>query len=250
MDLSIVIPTLNRLETLESCLDSIVCNTSVEFEIIVYANSCKPDTRSLLSAYPSVRAIEDRENKYFTEAVNIAILQCRGNYIFLLNDDCELRNDRWFQFYKSLVDLDDSIAMIGPFHHYLDTLPYGWIEPFASMYKRDKLECIGLLPFFDDSFVLWWSDIYHCYKAMNMGFRPMVLEPALVDVYIDHKRYTVSGDTVNQFRHCLPSECFDFHGKALMYERLGIKDDTCLAGYFGDRVWGEKDVEVLLATAS
>jgi GT2 family glycosyltransferase len=242
MDLSIVIPTLNRLETLEPCLDSVIRNTHVEFEIIVYANSCNPETRALLSTYPCVRTIEDRSNKFFTEAVNTAITQSRGQYVFLLNDDCELRNNRWFPFYKNLADQDDDIAMIGPVHQNLDSLPYGWIEPYASFYRRDILDRIGLLPYYNESFVLWFSDIYHSYRAMHMGLQPIALEPALVDKYVEHKRRGESGDTVLQFRHTLPEKCFEFHGKELMYERLGIRDEKDLAGYYGDRIWGVEDV--------
>lgn len=250
MELSIIIPTLNRRETLEPCLDSVVRNTRVDFEIIVYANCCEPETLNLLNRYPEVRAIEDQENSFFTDAVNRAILQSQGRYVFLLNDDCEVRNDQWFPFYQSLIDADEDIAMTGPHHHYPEILPYGWIEPFASMYRRETLEQIGLLPKIDDSFVLWWSDIYHCYHAMKMGLYPMALEPVLVDRYVEHKRTGASGATVLKFRHTLSNECFEFHGKAVMYERLGIEDDSHLAGFYGGRVWGPGDIESLLDTAA
>lgn len=243
MELSIIIPTLNRRDTLVPCLESAIRNTNVDFEIIVYANSCEPETRDLLREYPGVRAIEDQENRFFTDAVNEAIIQSSGRFVFLLNDDCELRNAQWFPFYKALLDMDENIAMLGPHHHFPEILPYGWVEPFASMYRRETLDLIGLLPKFDDSFVLWWSDIYHSYHAMNMGMFPMALEPVLVDRFVEHKRCVESGDTVLQFRNVLPSECFEFHGKSLMYERLGIKDESRLAGLYGGRIWGADDVE-------
>lgn len=251
MDLSIVIPTLNRLETLRPCLDSIVRNTHVESEIIVYANLCTAETRTLLSRYPSVLILEDEENSYFTKAVNAGIHHSRGHYVFLLNDDCVLKNDRWFPFYRNLAELDETIAMVGPLHGGFDELPYGWVEPYATMYSRSALDLIGSLPFYDESFALWWSDIYHSYRAMNMGLRLMALEPSLVDMYIEHRRPTGEiGDTVAKFHQVLPREYFEFHGKALMYERLGIRDETRLPGYYGGQIWGVDDIGDLIGAPS
>ena len=87
LELSIVIPTLNRLDTLLPCLDSIGRHTAVPHEIIVYANACHEETARQLEARPTVVPLLDTENRFFTEAVNAGIARARGRYVFLLNDD-------------------------------------------------------------------------------------------------------------------------------------------------------------------
>jgi len=246
LDVSIVIPTLNRLECLGPCIESIHRYTSVRYEIIVYANCCTRETAAYLHSARHVRAMIDSENRYFTEAVNRAIAQAHGRYVFLLNDDCVVLRPDWFAFYHGLLCLDRRIAMVGPYWKNIDELPYGWIEPYATLYPRQIFERFGTLPYFDDSFVLWWSDIYHAYKLMVAGYRPFPLQREVVDAFVHHRRAGESGDTVLSVKECLPRECFTFHGRDLLYRRLGISDDRELAGYFGGKVWGGEALRSLL----
>ena len=72
------------------------------------------------------------------------------------------------------------------------------------------------------------------------GYFLRPLARAVADAYVWHKRNGESGDTVQRLRPTLPADCFDFHGKALMYERLGIRRDEALAGYYGGVVWSDE----------
>lgn len=234
LKLSIIIPTLNRVKELENCLRSIRATTDVVYEVIVYANECRDETLTLLQNFPEVQVIADSQNKFFTEAVNIAISKASGEYVFLLNDDTILLRTDWFEFYQSKLDLNPRIGAVGPYWKNISELPFGWIEPYASMYRRSIFEECGFLPFVDDSFVLWWSDIYHSYKLMKQGRYLYPLKRAVVDCYVQHLRVGESGDTVLAFKEKLSPECFNFHGKQLMYQRLGIGSDSELAGYYSE----------------
>jgi GT2 family glycosyltransferase len=241
-ELSIVIPTLNRLETLAPCLDSIRRCTSASHEILVYANACDRAMARYLDSVPDVRSIRDPGNRFFTKAVNIAIARSCGRYIFLLNDDTLVLRSDWFPFYRRHLELDPRIAVVGPYWKNIDELPYGWIEPYATLYRRDVFERFGGLPCFDSSFNLWWSDIYHAYRLMNAGCYLLPLARPVVDAVIHHRRVGESGDTVLSLKPSMPEECFNFHGKATMYRRLGIERDSDLAGYYGGLVWGADHV--------
>ncbi len=236
-ELSIIIPTLNRLDNLVPCIESIKLRTSVDFEIIVYANACDRDTADYLDS-ADVRSIRDPENKFFTEAANRAIETATGRYVFLLNDDTVLLRDDWFAFYQRHLEIDPRIAVVGPYWKNIDELPYGWIEPYATLYRRDVLVSSGGLPYFDFSFVLWWSDIYHAYRLMRDGHYLLPLSRSVVDAFVHHRRVGESGDTVRRLKPTLPDECFHFHGKELMYRRLEIGDERDLAGYYDGAVWG------------
>lgn len=236
-DLSIIIPTLNNVRDLAPCLESVRRTTRVSHEILVYANACTPETADFLEREPGIRPILDERNAYFTEAVNRAIAQARGRYVFLLNDDTVIRRDDWFDVYRHHLELDPSIAVAGPYWKNIDELPYGWIEPYATLYRRSIFEQFGGLPFHDESFVLWWSDIYHAYTLMKAGYHLRPLARPVVDSLVYHRRVGESGATVLKLKPRLPRECFAFHGKDLMYRRLGIAGDDDLAGYFEGEVF-------------
>jgi GT2 family glycosyltransferase len=241
-ELSIIIPTLNRLDNLVPCIESIRRCTSTSYEIIVYANSCDAAMALYLDSQRDVKSIRDPANKFFTEAVNLALVEAGGKYVFLLNDDTVVRRSDWLQFYKHHLELDPRIAIVGPYWKNIDELPYGWIEPYATLYRREIFDRLGGLPYFDSSFVLWWSDIYHAYKLMHAGYYLLPLARSVVETYVYHRRIGESGETVLRLKPTLPKECFQFHGKTLMYRRLGIGNENDLAGYYGGTIWGPNHV--------
>jgi GT2 family glycosyltransferase len=245
--LSIIVPTLNRLDTLAPCLESIERSTHVRHEVIVCANECNEETAAFLDDRPQLRSIRTAHNRFFTAAVNDAIGMARGEYVFLMNDDCHVAELEWVDFYVSLLEVDPRIGVVGPHWKNIDELPWGWIEPYAAMYRRSIFDELGPLPHFDESFCLWWSDIYHAYRLMKHGYYLLPLERSLADSVVAHARPAGGhGETVLRMRETLPADCFEFHGKELMYERLGITDEACLAGYFGSRVWTREEVGSLL----
>jgi len=189
-----------------------------------------------------VKSIRDTGNKFFTAAVNAGISHASGRYVFLLNDDTVLLREDWFPFYKRHLELNPRIAIVGPYWKNIDELPYGWIEPYATLYRREVFERFGGLPYFDFSFILWWSDIYHAYKLMRAGYYLLPLSRPVVDAFVFHRRIGESGRTVLSLKPSLPRECFNFHGKGVMYRRLGIESERDLAGYYGGAVWGAEDV--------
>jgi GT2 family glycosyltransferase len=246
-NLSIVIPTLNRIDTLEKCLRSIECFTETSYEVIVHANCCSRETTELLRRFDFVRGIESEDNLFFTQAVNRGIASARGRYVFLMNDDCVVTTAGWTDFYITLLESDPKVGVVGPHWWNIDELPYGWIEPYASMYRRSLFQELGPLPYFDDSFRLWWSDIYHAYRLMHRGYYLLPLERTLADSIVEHARPAgADGQTVIKMRSHLPAECFEFHGKRLMYERLGIADEADLVGYYGDRIWTREQIAELV----
>ena len=236
-ELSIIIPTLNGLRNLRPCLESIERHTRASHETIVMANACDEDTARFLDSRPGITSIRTVENRYFTDAVNAGIARASGRYVFLLNDDTVLLRDDWFDFYRRHLELDPRIAVVGPYWKNIEELPFGWIEPYATLYRREIFDRFGGLPRFDFSFVLWWSDIYHAYKLMRAGYYLLPLARPVVDTFVFHRRIGESGETVLSLKATLPRGCFEFPGKELMYRRLGIGSESELAGYYDGSVW-------------
>jgi len=239
--ISIVIPTHNNLRSLKDCLHSVIANSIRPYEIIVLDNASADGTKEYLAGLPEVRYIRNRKNLFFTKAVNKGIAASGGKYIFCLNDDCVILRKDWQGFYLSCLKKNRKIGVAGPYWKNISELPFGWIEPYAALYPAEVFRKIGPLPYYDDSFLLWWSDIYHAYKLMSRDYLLLPLARPLVDSFIRHCRTGESGETVLKFKPRLAKECFSWHGKKVMYRRLGIKDEDRLCGYYQGKIFQKAD---------
>lgn len=92
LDLSIIIVNWNALDYLQECIASIQQFISgIEYEIIVVDNaSTKGDVDSLLSLFPEVILVKNRQNLGFARANNLGFLQAKGTYVLFLNPDTKL----------------------------------------------------------------------------------------------------------------------------------------------------------------
>lgn len=89
MKLSVVIVNYNVKFYLEQCLHSVEkALGDIEGEIIVVDNDSRDGSVPYLKEhFPRVRFIESKTNLGFAKANNLAIEQCRGEYVLLLNPD-------------------------------------------------------------------------------------------------------------------------------------------------------------------
>jgi GT2 family glycosyltransferase len=89
MRLSIVILCWNDLKIISDCLASIYAGThSTEFEVIVSDNgSTDGSIEFIRESFPQVRLIENGRNLRFAKGNNVAIRECRGEYVLILNPD-------------------------------------------------------------------------------------------------------------------------------------------------------------------
>lgn len=95
MQVSIILVSYNTAELTRNCLNSVYEKTKdVDFEIYVVDNNSTDGSAEMLeSEFPQVKLIKNTENKGFGAANNIAIKECKGKYVFLLNTDTLLINN-------------------------------------------------------------------------------------------------------------------------------------------------------------
>jgi hypothetical protein len=89
VDLSIVIVAWNAKHYLELCLDSLAkAPPRRSMEVLVVDNASADDTVEMVETrFPWVKLIQSKENLGFSRGNNVAIRQCRGRYIALVNPD-------------------------------------------------------------------------------------------------------------------------------------------------------------------
>jgi GT2 family glycosyltransferase len=89
MDISVVIVGWNARHYLELCLESLASAPPLRsMEVIVVDNASADGTSEMIETrFPWVKLIRSSENLGFAKGNNVAIRQCQGRYIALVNPD-------------------------------------------------------------------------------------------------------------------------------------------------------------------
>ncbi|MDD4909423.1 MAG: glycosyltransferase family 2 protein [Candidatus Omnitrophica bacterium] len=91
---SIIIVNHNRKEYLKRCLDSALCQSYPDIEVIAVDNASTDGSVELLkNMFSSVTLILNKDNEMYARAQNSGISQSRGQYVLCLNNDAVLDNN-------------------------------------------------------------------------------------------------------------------------------------------------------------
>lgn len=94
IDISVVLPTRNRRDSLERVLGSLARQKTPVLEVIIVDASDVPTGHSELSTtFPSLPILVIRSEPHVCIQRNIGIRKARGSYIFLCDDDIEVPDD-------------------------------------------------------------------------------------------------------------------------------------------------------------
>lgn len=138
--ISVVIPTYNGLEHLQSCFDSLInqqinsgkCIIGVDICIVLVDNGSSDDTIKYVNKnYPGVEIIKLNQNYGFAKAVNEGIKYSLKKddvtHILLLNNDIECESDFLDNMLKGFVNVNvGSVA-----------------SKMLNFYNRDKIDDVG-----------------------------------------------------------------------------------------------------------
>lgn len=117
---SIIIPTRDKLEYLQPCVESLFANTTYpHFELLIVDNqSVDPDTldfyTSLQQDYPGrVRIIEYPQAFNFSAQCNSGVAAAQGEYVLLLNNDTEIIQPEWLERMLGIAQRPE-VGAVGP----------------------------------------------------------------------------------------------------------------------------------------
>ena len=168
MQISVVIPSYNRLPTLVRAIESVITQTSPVDEIILVDDGSSDDTATEVALlYPQVKVIT-QQNQGVSSARNVGIKQARGDWIALLDsDDCWLpdkierigeahrEHPHISLFHSDEIWIRNGVRVNAMKKHtksggwiFQQCLPLCVISPSAAVIKRDLLDVVGL---FDES---------------------------------------------------------------------------------------------------
>ncbi|MDD4969989.1 MAG: glycosyltransferase [Paludibacter sp.] len=119
IDLSIIIVSMNKIDLLLNCIESIVNSTiKLHYEIIVVAYMFESDNlKQLKNKFSQIKVIENNEIAGFSENNNLGIKFSKGRYCLIINDDTYIKKpliDELVFSFKAIENEDDKIAILSP----------------------------------------------------------------------------------------------------------------------------------------
>ena len=104
-EVSIIIPVYNARDSIAKCIDSIINQTFLNFEVILVNDGSTDDTLSVLLKYEhdyeNIRVINKR-NEGVAVTRNKAIFEAKGKYIMFIDNDDFIDKDYIETFYKEI----------------------------------------------------------------------------------------------------------------------------------------------------
>ena len=192
MDISVIIVNYNTAHVVKHCIDSILKQIQVNYEILVVDNASQDNSLDVLKTYADkIILIASNINLGFGKANNLAFRQSQGRYVFLLNPDAAfLQTNDLYQMINymqanhqyglvgtRIVNQDQRIEeppnFLYPKQHLLKytTLKPGgkiaWVIGASVMLPRDVyLKVNG----FDEDFFLYGEDADICFRIRQQGW--------------------------------------------------------------------------------
>ena len=113
-DITISIVNWNTRDELANCLESVLAQEGVTFEIIVVDNGSNDGSAEMVtSRFPEVRLISNKDNRGFSRAQNQALAASRGRYVMMLNPDARIVSSDALATLLQFADSEPQIGIIG-----------------------------------------------------------------------------------------------------------------------------------------
>lgn len=214
MRLSIIIVNWNTREFLQKCLQSLfIWEPLNDAEVIVVDNASSDGSVEMVRQnFTDVRVLSNIQNKGFAQACNQGIENSLGEYVLLLNSDCELQNELC-KAILSEMEKEGTIGIAGPVLQYPNGIVQSAGERFVTVRKlfadqilfrsspavskkvpkvdmrrkyakvdyisgacmfirRAMLDEIGL---FREDFFMYAEDVDLCFRAQKAGYKCIII---------------------------------------------------------------------------
>lgn len=199
MKLSIIIPTLNRFDSLKKCIESVrEFSPTVEHETIVIDGGSTDGSKEWLHFQTDLIVLQHNKRTGCIKAFNDGFHIAQGEYCAQLSDDVILRDDS-LDVACYTLDNDDTIGQVVIKH-----LQGGKMQgpQFTTANGNVQFCAFGLTRRWLGDLVGWWGDYYHqqgdvelSIKVYNEGYRVEMLP----DEY-----YVIHEPGESEFRICRP----------------------------------------------
>lgn len=207
---SIVIPNWNGKKFLAGCLDSLRGQSYANFEVVLVDNGSHDGSVQFLQEnYPEVRLLTFAHNTGFSVAVNRGIVESRGEFVALLNNDTIVEPTWLYELVRALQEhpeigsagckmlaYDDRSLLDGAGdgyrrgglpgrigHRERDTGRFDAPRYIlgacggAAIYRHELFDVVGLL---DEEYFAYLEDVDFGLRAQSAGFKCLYVPSAIV----------------------------------------------------------------------
>ncbi|KZX17061.1 glycosyltransferase family 2 protein [Methanobrevibacter filiformis] len=228
MKVSVIIPNFNGKHYLKTCFDSLIAQSVYIKEIIVIDNGSTDRSQDFIkeftNKYDYFKLIENKTNEGFSIAINQGIMEASADFVFLLNNDVEVKKDAiknlliaikkdsnifsasslmlQFNNRELIDDAGDMYSFLG----YTRKLglnkninSYDFRQDIfsscggAALYRRSIFDEIG---YFDENFFAYMEDVDIGYRARIFGYKNILVKDSIVY----HYGSGTSGSQYNKFK--------------------------------------------------
>lgn len=199
---SIIIPTFNRKDLVEKCINSIKLTVDLtNFEIIIVCNGCTDGTPEYIKSLGDpFKVIYWDKPLGYAKAINLGVVVSKGEYLILLNNDSEFLGPGWLEMLEAPFKKHVNVGITGPAGYDRGNIP--WLIFFCVMIKKEVFMKVGYL---DESYGIGGGeDTDFCIKAYRLGYTNYMVPECTgslrtINRYNSFPIYHVGGVTCNTF---------------------------------------------------
>lgn len=138
--LSVVIPLHNKAEVIRRCVDSVLAQTSTDYELVIVDDGSTDESLSIVLSYKDYRLkVIEQENRGAGRARNTGITEASGEWIAFLDADDVWRNDH-LQELKNLIAEFGDAGIVSTRSLEVDTANVSVEPAHGRSWKRKRID--------------------------------------------------------------------------------------------------------------
>ena len=177
MKISVIVPIYNTKDYIRECLDSLVCQTLDELEIIAVDDGSTDGTTDIVKEYaekyPEIIKAFFKENGGQADARNLGIAHASGEYLGFVDSDDWVNPEMYLEMYEKAKEEDADIVICDTTDHYPSRDVYHHASCFTDKFtvtpsacnKIFKREFVGDIRF---PIGLWYEDFEFTTKNLML----------------------------------------------------------------------------------
>jgi glycosyltransferase involved in cell wall biosynthesis len=190
---SVIVPVYNVENYLKQCIESIICQTYTDYELILVDDCSTDNSGKLCDVYTTATIIHKNQNEGLAEARNSGLEICTGEYVIFIDSDDYLLDK--YAFEKICRKINETKS---------DALIFGYVKYFESTGKYEST-VIGSLS--DESKTSVTELIKtNAYKAL--AWNKVVSLQLIKNAAMHFPNVRTSEDTIWCYELLKHSECF------------------------------------------
>ncbi len=111
---SIIIPVYNKERYIQKCVDSIIAQSFIDFEVIVINDGSTDNSASILNAISDHRfQIFTIPNGGVSNARNVGLMNAKGQYVLFIDADDNIDYDHFASIHKAIIQDEAELLIFG-----------------------------------------------------------------------------------------------------------------------------------------